>query len=127
MSYIDPSKVISPKNHVSNVEAVYDTGPQQESWSVATFDWNDTPVVGIRWNGEPGEGVGTPPQSRDLPTWFVVPDELSAVVREVAEKLARGGDAHLTAAYREMASDEAREREAEKWAEGLIGDASPQR
>jgi len=27
MSYIDPSKVISPKNHVSNVEAVYDTGP----------------------------------------------------------------------------------------------------
>jgi len=103
MSYIDPSKVISPKNHVSNVEAVYDTGPQQESWSVATFDWNDTPVVGIRWNGEPGEGVGTP------------------------EKLARGGDAHLTAAYREMASDEAREREAEKWAEGLIGDASPQR
>jgi len=45
----------------------------------------------------------------------------------VAEKLARGGDAHLTAAYREMASDEAREREAEKWAEGLIGDASPQR
>jgi len=71
--------------------------------------------------------VLVPPQSRDLPTWFVVPDELSAVVREVAEKLARGGDAHLTAAYREMASDEAREREAEKWAEGLIGDASPQR
>jgi len=65
MSYIDPSKVISPKNHVSNVEAVYDTGPQQESWSVATFDWNDTPVVGIRWNGEPGEGVGTPP-SREI-------------------------------------------------------------
>ncbi|HKN32498.1 MAG TPA: hypothetical protein VJX16_04570 [Terriglobales bacterium] len=71
--------------------------------------------------------VLVPPQSRGLPTWFVVPDELSAVVREVAEKLARGGDAHLTAAYREMASDEAREREAEKWAEGLIGDASPQR
>jgi predicted CopG family antitoxin len=30
----------------------------------------------------------------------------------------------LEAAYKEMAGDEVREREAEEWAEGLIGDSS---
>ena len=32
----------------------------------------------------------------------------------------------LEAQYREMASDEAHEREAEEWTEGLIGDAFPE-
>lgn len=33
-------------------------------------------------------------------------------------------DADLEAAYRDMASDEAREADAEEWAEGLIGDVA---
>ena len=33
-------------------------------------------------------------------------------------------DAELEAAYREMASDEARESEALEWSEGLIGDVA---
>ena len=33
-------------------------------------------------------------------------------------------DADLEAAYRDMASDEAREADAQEWAEGLIGDVA---
>lgn len=33
-------------------------------------------------------------------------------------------DADLEAAYREMAADEGREAEAEKWAENLVGDVA---
>jgi hypothetical protein len=32
----------------------------------------------------------------------------------------------LDAAYREMAADEDREREAERWTEGLVGDSAPE-
>ena len=65
MAYVDPRTVISPKNLVSDLRIVYDAGPAE--WAVATFYWGDKPAVGIRWNGEPGEGVGSPSQGVFLP------------------------------------------------------------
>jgi hypothetical protein len=125
MSYVDPKTVTSPKSLVSDVEVIYDSGPQEDSWSVAALRWglDKRPAVGIRWNGGPGVGS---PQSRGLPTWFVVPEELSDLVREAAEKLANGGDLRLISGYQQMASDQEREMEAIEWSEGLIGDASAQ-
>jgi hypothetical protein len=39
----------------------------------------------VRWNGSDNdEGVGSP-QSRDYPTWFVIPDALEAVARQAIE------------------------------------------
>jgi hypothetical protein len=39
------------------------------------------PSVGVRWNGGGGEGggVGTP-QSRGIPTWFILPEPLGQLV-----------------------------------------------
>jgi hypothetical protein len=126
MSYVHPQTVTSPKNLVSEVRVIYDSGPGEYSWAVATLRWDRRPAVGIRWNGGTGRGVGSP-QSRGLPTWFVVPDELADLVREAAERLANGGDLRLISGYQQMANDRDREAEAIEWSEGLIGDASTPR
>ena len=123
MGYVDPKSVLAPKTVVSNLEVVFDTGPQEASWSVATFEWNGRPAVGIRWNGEPsGRGIGTP-QARGVPTWFVVPEELEEAVVAGARALSNGSDPRLIAGYQQMAKDKKREGEAQEWSEGLIADA----
>jgi hypothetical protein len=58
--YHDPNTVISPKDMVKSVEVIYDAGPVDESWSVARLKWGDSPVVGIRWNGDSRSSKGTP-------------------------------------------------------------------
>jgi hypothetical protein len=125
MSYINPQTVLSPRSRVGSVDILYDDGPG--SWSVARLEYDDVPDrIGIRWNGSDQEsGIGNP-QSRGRPTWFVVPDELSALVREVAERLSNSQEGGLLAGYREMAADRHREAEALEWSEGLINDASYQ-
>jgi len=47
-----------------------------------------------------------------------------ANVERVAGNAAKESPTGLTAQYRQMASDSEREREAEGWTEGLLGDAS---
>lgn len=125
MSYIDPCTVVSPKNRIQDIEIVYDSGPTEGSWAVAKFLWDKEERVGVRWNGEPDTGVGTP-QTRGVPTWFVLPEELALAVLQCAQTLAAGGEELLAAGYRAMANDRGREAEAEEWSEGLIGDASTQ-
>jgi len=128
MAYIDPQTVVSPRNRVGSVDILYNSGPGPGwSWSVARLEYDGRlDRIGIRWNGsEEEEGIGNP-QSRGRPTWFVVPDELSPLVREVAEQLSNSQEGGLLAGYREMAADQEREAEAEEWSEGLIGDANHQ-
>jgi hypothetical protein len=127
MGYIDPRTVLSPKNSVSDVEIIFNTGPTSNSWSVARLRWDGEPAVGIRWNGGEEGGTKGNPQSRGNPTWFIVPVELAERVLEEAEHLAKQTNQNLAAAYREMAKDEEREAEAEEWCEGLIGNASQER
>ncbi len=124
MSYVNPESVLSPRNRVRSVDVLYNAGPGR--WSVALLDFDGGECVGIRWNGSEDEsGIGNP-QSRARPTWFVVPEELAAVVREQVEQLADSQEGGLLAGYREMASDQEHEAEALEWCEGLIGDAIPQ-
>ena len=125
MGYIDPQTVLSPRNRVGSVDILYNDGPG--SWSVARLEYDEVPDrIGIRWNGSEEEaGIGNP-QSRGRPTWFVVPDELSALVREVAEQLSNSQEGGLLAGYRDMAADRQREAEAQAWSEGLIADANHQ-
>jgi hypothetical protein len=103
------------------VEVIYDKGPVDGSWSVAQIEWDGSPAVGIRWNGDSGNSKGTP-QSRGNPAWFIVPDELEEAVLEAAKKKERGMQAALAEGYRQMAADRTREAEAEEWVEALIGD-----
>jgi hypothetical protein len=124
MAYIDPQTVLSPRNLVASVDILYNGGPGD--WSVARLEYDGEERIGIRWNGkEEVAGIGNP-QSRGKPTWFVVPDQLSALVREEAEQLSNSQEGGLLAGYREMAADQRREAEAQEWSEELINDASHQ-
>jgi len=76
MSYIKPKDVLSPKVSVSNLRPIYDEG--EGKWSAALLDWDQEPSVGIRWNGQ-NQSPGNP-QSRGLPTWFVMPNQLGIPV-----------------------------------------------
>jgi hypothetical protein len=94
--------------------------------SVARILWKEEEVIATRWNGSSQQPLGNP-VSRGHATWFVVDGYAAAKVEEAARAAAEQSPNSLVARYREMANDLDREREAEEWSEGLIGDASPQR
>jgi hypothetical protein len=125
MSYVRPEEVLSPKSLISGViEVIHDPG--ENRMSVARILWDEKEVVATRWNGNDARPLGNP-VSRGHATWFVVDEYAAAKVEEAARAAAANSPNSLVAKYREMANDEEREREAEEWSEGLIGDASAQR
>lgn len=90
-NYIPPQEVLSPKvAGISNMEVLYDGGPGDPDnddyrWSAAIFDWYGKQELGLRWNGHSG-GMAGNPQSRGMPTWFIVPDELVEALKiEIAK------------------------------------------
>ena len=119
--YHDPKTVLSQKERVKSVEVIFDKGPVDFSWSVARLNWDNSPVVGIRWNGDRSSTKGLP-QARGNPTWFVVPKELESAVLNAAQEWSRTKQKDLAEGYRLMAADRAREAEAEEWTEALVGD-----
>lgn len=125
MAYVAPEEVLSPKKRVGGViEVIHDPG--ENGMSVARIIWDEEPVVAVRWNGNSNQPLGNP-MSRRYPTWFVVDGYAAASVEQAAREAAEKSPNSLAARYREMANDSEREREAEEWSEGLIGDASTQR
>lgn len=73
MNYMNPKMVKSPKSKVKNLKVLEDTGV--DNWSLARLEWEreGNKCLGIRWNGN-FDSVGTP-QSRGLPTWFILPND----------------------------------------------------
>ena len=125
MSYIRPEEVLSPRKHVGGiVEVIHDPGP--EKMSVARIVWDNEEVIATRWNGNDRRPLGNP-VSRGRATWFVVGGYAAESVERAARAAAENSPTSLTARYREMADDSQREREAEEWSEGLIGDGTAQR
>ena len=125
MSYIAPEEVLSPRKRVGRIVAVIHD-PGENGMSVARIIWDEEPVVAVRWNGNSAQPLGNP-MSRRQPTWFVVDGYAAASVEQAARAAAEQSPNSLVAKYREMANDSEREREADEWSEGLIGDASSQR
>jgi hypothetical protein len=124
MAYVEPTTVLAPKESVRSVDVLYSTG--DGGWSVARVEWEGEWRTGIRWNGaEGGRGLGHP-QARGHATWFILPEELDEVVLGKIEEMSFSGPGGLVEGYRQMAQDQDREREAQEWSEGLIGDASSQ-
>ena len=78
MSYVDPNDVDSPKDRWKLDTVIYN----ENGWSAAEGAWDSKKVLAIRWNGEPGQEKGQP-QSHGYPTWFIVPEEIEGVLREV--------------------------------------------
>jgi len=125
MSYVRPEEVLSPKNSVGGIlEVIHD--PKENRMSVARILWEEEERIAIRWNGSDEQPLGNP-VSRGHATWFVVDGYAAASIEQAAREAAERSPDSLVAKYREMANDSEREREAEAWTEGLIGDASAQR
>jgi hypothetical protein len=76
--YIRPDKVVSPRNSWTLIR-VLEAGHDQDSFgqrvAIALGDWEGQKVLAMRWNGTDGSPLGSP-QSRGLPTWFIVPMRL---------------------------------------------------
>src|ERR1700692_4783651 len=122
MAYVEPATVWAPKASIRSVEVLYNRGSGE--WSAARVIWDGKERIGIRWNGgDDGPGIGNP-QSRGNVTWFILPAELEEVILGKIDDLAMRGPGGLSEGYSAMAMDASREREAEEWSEGLIGDAS---
>ena len=121
---VDPRDVTSPRSHLRGPpQVLYNQGPGPGSWSAALLNWDGKEEIGIRWNGDSDDDIGTP-QSRGRPTWFVLPREVGAKVREFLADLAEESEG-LLAGYQAMADDAEREAEANEWSEALIDDATP--
>ncbi len=124
MAYIEPATVWAPRASIRSVDILYNSG--SGGWSIAKIDWESKETLGIRWNGGDGPGLGNP-QSRGNATWFILPEQLHDAILSRIDELAMSGPGGLLEGYSAMASDTAREREAEEWSEGLIGDGSAPR
>ena len=83
MAYIDPRLVKSPKGRVDQLKVIHDFG--EGDFAIATMLWDGQPATGVRWNGgdtgDMFQGLGNP-QSRGIPTWFILPDALANLVHD---------------------------------------------
>lgn len=86
-TYIRPGEVHAPKRFWQLFHVLYDGGPSGNENDGATGSalaigrWEGKPVLAMRWNGRKGNPIGNP-QSRGLPTWFIVPDEHARQILE---------------------------------------------
>ena|ERR1035441_9607842 len=77
-TYVKPVDVHAPKRHWMLLHVLFDGGPATEKnespSSLAIGRWDNNPVLAMRWNGNEDNPIGNP-QSRGLPTWFIIPDQ----------------------------------------------------
>jgi hypothetical protein len=66
---MDPHQVRSPRNRWTLIEVLVQDGGDGDSLAIG--EWDDARVLAVRWNGK-GKEIGNP-QSRGLPTWFILP------------------------------------------------------
>lgn len=76
---IPPGDVHSPKGKWSLI-AVLDDG-SQDRCALALGRWNGNLVLAMRWNGDEENPIGNP-QSRGIPTWFIMPGKYNESLLE---------------------------------------------
>jgi hypothetical protein len=79
-----PGQVMSPKRLWTLVAVIYDEGEGEAAAAIGR--WAEEPVLVMRWNGTDDNPIGNP-QSRGLPTWFVVPATFRESVLQTILKL----------------------------------------
>ena len=109
--YQKPGDVKAPRRSLGHLVVIYDGGPQPEwddegnlvpepegspwagipvdmrGFSVAEYELDEEPRMGMRWNGRGGVGM---PHVRGVPIWFAIPIPFEAAIRAaVAEILAK--------------------------------------
>ena len=93
MAYQNPRHVDAPRRRWRLIDVLHNDG--DGGAALAIGEWDGDKVLAARWNGSDQEdGIGNP-QSRGIPTWFVLPGWLnesvlrSAVVPRSKVRLAR--------------------------------------
>ncbi|HVA79470.1 MAG TPA: hypothetical protein VNF29_00925 [Candidatus Binataceae bacterium] len=74
-----PENVNSPKSSWMLIDVLFEDGGDGDSLAVGK--WDGKPVLAARWNGEDDKAIGNP-QSRGLPTWFVLPEHYNRALLE---------------------------------------------
>jgi len=72
----DILSINSPRDRVGGPYLVIHKNAEQR-YALVALDWDGEPKIGIRWFWE---SIGNP-QSRSLPTWTVLPDDLYRVLQ----------------------------------------------
>ena len=80
MDYIEPEDVKSPKKWWYLFEVVLDRG--RGNCAYALGEWNGRRRIGFRWNGDKENKLGNP-QSRGLPTWTMLDEEMHKAVIDI--------------------------------------------
>lgn len=70
VNYIPAKDVTSPVKRWALIKVLDDPGAGE--CTLALGLWDNSPVLAMRWNGSADNRLGNP-QSRGLPTWFIVP------------------------------------------------------
>ena len=87
-TYITPDKVVSPRRNWRLIR-VLETGAQEDSngdrVAIAIGTWDNYMRLAMRWNGNEDGPIGNP-QSRGLPTWFMIPGRLNEAVIDTLSK-----------------------------------------
>ena len=82
IDYVKPDQVTSPRRLWSLIR-VLENGDQPDSFNervaISIGNWKSAPALAVRWNGDEVSPNGNP-QSRGLPTWFIVPRRLQEAV-----------------------------------------------
>jgi hypothetical protein len=73
--YTPPEVVTSPRRQWSLI-SVLDDPKSAGKCVMALGKWEDKPVLALRWNGTRENPIGNP-QSRGLPTWFILPERFN--------------------------------------------------
>jgi len=76
-TYKKPENVESPRLRWSLTRVLKEGS--EGSYAIAIGIWDKSPALAIRWNGTKESPTGTP-QSRGLPTWFIIPKDLEAPI-----------------------------------------------
>ena len=89
MSYVKPTDVRSPKDKWVLVDVLLDRGERKGAYAIGL--WEGEPRIGFRWNGG-GATTRRPqatrlgnPQSRGLPTWTMLSEELHQAVLDLSD------------------------------------------